>query len=158
LGTGDATLGSLSPNAPTLYSNPHAWRVDHSVCGYNVSQALRLNSLFAFPFHGNRLIEGWQLSGILTASTGLPFNVTDGVDQSNQINGVPRPDYAPNNQAITVGGNSYPACTNHPIIGTTALWFNPNCSNPEAFGTLGNFSREGLYGPGLAWRIWTWPF
>ena len=149
LGTGDATLGSLSANAPTLYSNPHAWGADRSVCGYNVTQALRLNSLFAFPFHGNRLIEGWQLSGILTASTGLPFNVTDGVDQSNQINGVPRPDYAPNNPAITVGGISYPACNNHPIIGTTAQWFNPNCFNPEAFGTLGNFSREGLYGPGL---------
>jgi hypothetical protein len=109
-----------------------------------------LNSLIAFPFHGNRLIEGSQLARILTASTGLPFNVTDGVDQSNQINGVPRPDYAPNNPAITVGGNSYPACNNHPIIGTTALWFNPNCFNPEAFGTLGNFSREGLYGPSLA--------
>ena len=29
------------------------------------------------------------------------------------------------------------------------MWFNPNCFSQEAFGTLGNFSREGLYGPGL---------
>jgi len=149
LGTGDATLGSLSANSPTLYSNPHDRAPDYSVCGYNVTQALRVNSLVALPFHGNRLVEGWQLSGILAANTGLPFNVTDGVDQSNQINGVPRPDYAPNNPAITVGGVSYPACNNHPFLGTVRTWFNPNCFNPEAFGTLGNFSREGLYGPGL---------
>ena len=32
---------------------------------------------------------------------------------------------------------------------TVNLWFNPNCFNQQAFGTLGNFSREGLYGPGL---------
>ncbi len=149
LGTGDATLGSLSGNAPTLYSNPHDWQYDYSVCGYNITQALRLNGLYAIPFHGNRFVEGWQISGILSASSGLPFNVTDGVDQSNQINGVPRPNYAPNNPAATVNGISYPACNNNPYIRTVALWYNPNCFVPETYGTLGNFAREGLYGPGL---------
>jgi Carboxypeptidase regulatory-like domain len=149
MGTGDAVLGSLSGNAPTLYSNPHDWQADYSVCGYNVTQALRVNSLVTLPFHGNRLFTGWQISGILAANTGLPFNVTDGVDQSNQIDGVPRPNYAPNNPAITVNGISYPACDNHPIIGTAAMWYNPNCFSQEEFGTLGNFGREGLYGPGL---------
>jgi hypothetical protein len=149
LGTGDATLGSLSGNAPTLYSNPHDWSYDYSVCGYNVTQALRVNSLYILPFHKNRLVEGWQISGILTASSGLPFNVTDGVDQSNQINGVPRPNYAPNNPAATFNGVSYPACNNQPYLRTVNLWFNPNCFAQEPFGTLGNFAREGLYGPGL---------
>ena len=31
-------------------------------------------------------MEGWQLTGILAASTGLPFNVSDGSDQSNSLN------------------------------------------------------------------------
>lgn len=149
LGTGDATLGSLSGNSPTLYSNPYDRQPDYAACGYNVTQTLRVNSLVALPFRGKRLVEGWQISGILAAATGLPFNVTDGVDQSNQINGVPRPNYAPNNPAVTVNGISYPACDNHPILGTVGMWFNPNCFSQEAFGTLGNFAREGLYGPGL---------
>ena len=149
LGTGDATLGSLSANSPTLYSNPHDRAPDYSVCGYNVTETLRLNSVVRLPFRGNRVVEGWQLSGILTANSGLPFNVTDGVDQSNQINGVPRPNYAPDNPAATLNGIRYPACNNHPILGTTGLWFNPNCFVQEPFGTLGNFAREGLYGPGL---------
>jgi hypothetical protein len=150
LGTGDATLGSLSANSPTLYSNPHDRSPDYSVCGYNVTEALRLNSVVALPFRGNRLVEGWQLAGILTANSGLPFNVTDGVDQSNQINGVPRPNYAPDNPAATLNGIAYPACNNHPILGTVGMWFNPNCFVQEPFGTLGNFAREALYGPGLA--------
>jgi hypothetical protein len=29
------------------------------------------------------------------------------------------------------------------------MYFNPNCFSQEAFGTLGNFGREGLYGPAL---------
>jgi len=149
LGTGDATLGSLSGNSPTLYTNPHDRSPDYSVCGYNVTQALRLNSVLALPFRGNRLVEGWQLSGILTANTGLPFNISDGVDQSNQINGVPRPNYAPQNPAATFNGIAYPACSNHPIVGTVGMWFNPNCFVQEPFGTLGNFAREGLYGPGI---------
>lgn len=149
LSTGDAVVSSLSGNAPTLYSNPYDWKADYSVCGYNVTQALRLNGLITLPFQGNRLVEGWQISGILAASSGLPFSVSDGVDQSNQINGVPRPNYAPNNPAATINNISYPACNNSPILGGPAMYYNPNCFSQEPFGTLGNFSREGLYGPSL---------
>jgi len=149
---GDGTLATLSGNAPSNYENPYDRSYDRGVCGFNVTHAFRLNMLGTLPFHGNQFVEGWQLSGIFAANTGLPFNVIDNVDQSNQINAqqFPRPDYAPDNPAATIGGISYPACNNRPIIGTAAMWFNPNCFNPQAFGTLGNFGREGLVGPSLA--------
>jgi hypothetical protein len=148
---GDGTLATLSGNAPSNYENPYDRSYDRGLCGFNVTHTFRLNMLGNLPFHGNRLIEGWQLSGILSANTGLPFNVIDNVDQSNQINATnfPRPNYTPNNPAVTLGGISYPACNNQPIIGTAAMWFNPNCFSQQAFGTLGNFGREGLIGPGL---------
>jgi hypothetical protein len=152
LGTGDAVLGSLSGNSPTVFSNPFDRSPDYAVCGFNVTHALRVNSLVSLPFHGNRVVEGWQLSGVLAASSGLPFNVTTGVDQSNQLgSAATRPNYAPNNPAFTdpVTHISYPACNNHPILSGTAMYFNPNCFSQEAFGTLGNFAREGLVGPGL---------
>jgi len=150
LGTGDATLGSLSGNSPTVFSNPFTRAPDFSVCGYNVTQALRVNGLYNLPFHGNRLVEGWQLTGILSGSTGLPFNVTSGVDESNQLGAAgTRPNYAPNNPALTVGSVNYPACNNSPILGGATMYFNPNCFSQEAFGTLGNFAREGLVGPSL---------
>lgn len=147
--SGDASLGSLSGNAPTLYENPYQRGPDYSVCGFNITHALRVNGLFELPFHGNRLVEGWQLTGILAASTGLPFNVTDGVDQSNQLTGVPRPNYNPTAAAQTISGISYPACNNNPILGGATMYFNPICFSQEPFGTLGNFGREGLYGPAL---------
>ncbi len=149
--SGDASLGSLSGNAPTTYENPYDRAPDFSVCGFNITHALRVNGLFELPFHGNRLVEGWQLTGILAASTGLPFNVSDGVDQSNQLSGVPRPNYNPTApaQTNTTTGISYPACNNNPILGGATMYFNPGCFSPEAFGTLGNFGREGLYGPSL---------
>lgn len=155
LSDGDAALASLSGNAPTVYENPYNRGYDYSLCGYNVTQALRVNGLYTLPFHGNRFVEGWQISEILSASTGLPFNITDGVDQGNQLeqNGTQvteRPNYSPNNPAVVRNGVTvYPACNNDPIIGTATMWFNPNCFSPEPFGTLGNFGREGLVGPGL---------
>lgn len=149
LSTGDAALGTLAANVGLNASNPYNRQQDYSVCGYNVTQAFRLNSLYQLPFKGNRFVEGWQFTGIIAASTGLSFNVTDGVDQSGQLNSTPRPNYAPNNPAATINGISYPACNNNPYIRTVALWFNPNCFVPEAFGTLGNFARQGLVGPGL---------
>jgi hypothetical protein len=149
LSTGDAYLGSLAGNAPNINSNPYDFSVDRSLCAYNVEHALRLNTLVALPFHGNRIVEGWQITGILAANTGLPFNVTDGVDQSNQITGVPRPNYSPNNPARTVGTVNYPACNNNPVLGGATMYFNPNCFTQEAFGTLGNLGREALVGPSL---------
>jgi hypothetical protein len=148
---GDATIAPLFLNGPANYENPYDRSYDRGLCGFNVTHTVRLNMLGNLPFKGNRLIEGWQLSGILAANTGLPFNVIDNVDQSNQINATnfPRPNYDPNRPAATIDGISYPACNNHPIIGTAAMWFNPNCFSQQPFGTLGNFGREGLTGPGL---------
>ena len=149
---GDAVLASLSGNAPTSYENPFNRGYDTSRCSFNATQAFRLNALYDLPFRGNRLVSGWQVSGIWSASTGLPFNVSDGVDQSNQleVTATSRPNYAPNNPAATINGISYPACDNNPILGTgQRCIYNPNCFSAEAFGTLGNFGREGLIGPGL---------
>ena len=152
MSTGDASaVSALSGNAPIVNENPYDRRYDYSVCGYNITQSLVANGLVALPFHGNRLIEGWQLTGILVANTGTPINISDGADQSNQIDNstVPRPNYAPNNPAATIGGINYPACNNSPILGSAGMYFNPNCFSQQTFGTLGNFGREGLNGPKL---------
>ena len=148
-GTGDAVLGSLSGNSPTTFENPFNRQPDFSVCGYNITQALRVNAVYQLPFHGNRLVEGWQLTGLLSGSTGLPFNVSDGVDMSNQLGATARPNYTPGNAAVTVGATNFPACNGNPILGGATMYFNPNCFSQEAFGTLGDFGREGLVGPPL---------
>ncbi len=148
---GDSVLASLNGNGPSVFGNPYNRAYDQARCAYNATNVFRLNALYDLPFHGNRVVEGWQITGIWQASSGLPFNVTDGIDLSNQlgITTTPRPNYNPNGAAFSANGVSYPACNNTPIIGSASLWFNPTCFSPQAYGTLGNLGREALWGPGL---------
>ena len=78
----------------------------------------------------------------------MPFNVNTGFDRAGFLSGsTPRPNYAPNNPALTLNGVTYPACNNQPIVGSVALWFNPNCYALQPAGTFGNAGRNTLRGP-----------
>jgi hypothetical protein len=86
-----------------------------------------------------KLLSGWQLSGIITWETGLPFSPLDGFNNSRDGNtGTPdRPSWNPN-----FSGNLYPKTVNQ--------WFNPNAFVLAPAGTYGNVGRNVLRGPGLA--------
>lgn len=50
------------------------------------------------PFKGNALVRGWQISGILTATSALSQNIQDGYDEAaggTPVALTPRPDYVP---------------------------------------------------------------
>ena len=101
------------------------------------------NVVYLLPFHGNRLVEGWQVSGIFTAQSGSPFTVTDGFDQA----GV-------NSNAVTPRPNVVPGCDPYinkredsPSGIVEPLWLNTNCYEIEAPGTLGDGTRNSLVGP-----------
>jgi hypothetical protein len=85
----------------------------------------------------NALFGGWQLSGIGTARTGLPLNVTMSRSASalpDGINGSQRPDVVP-------GQPLYP--TNQ----SPTLWLNPFAFTTPANGKWGNAGRNILNGP-----------
>jgi hypothetical protein len=95
---------------------------------------LRVNGLWVLPFHGNQLVEGWQISGIQTATTGMPFNISNGFDIAGyQASGTPRPDYV----------QGCDANAGH----TAQRWFNTSCFTVPAVGTLGNLGRATGRGP-----------
>ena len=138
---------------PSAIENPFDQKNDHAPCSFDIPKVLRVNGLWALPFHGNRLVEGWQLSGIVSSYGGVPINVNTGFDRALFSAGnTPRPNYAPNNPAQTIAGVSYQACNNNPILGREGLdtigrWFNPNCYLLEPVGTFGNTGRNTLRGP-----------
>ena len=134
---GGSPLGSINGgNSPSNYENPYDRSIDRGPCYFNARHVFRANGLINLPFRGNRLIEGWQLTGILTQNTGLPFSVSTGFDQVGYTStGTPRPDYV-------AGCNVQ--------VRTVNQWFNPACFSVEAPGTLGNAGRNTLIGPGLA--------
>ena len=91
----------------------------------------------ALPFKGNKLVEGWQISGIMSASSGLVYNISDGYDEvtggSNPDEMTPRPNYVAGcniNEGASIN-----------------QWFNPNCFTIQAPGTFGNLGRNTGRGP-----------
>jgi hypothetical protein len=91
------------------------------------------------------LTSGWELSGIVRASTGFPVTLRADGDNSlmgsipNGINNrsLDLPDY--NGAPLNLNGN--------PRNGLP--YFNTAAFSPNALGTPGNASRRSFYGPGM---------
>jgi hypothetical protein len=64
-------------------SDPHNLARDKGVCDFDVRHNFVANTVYRLPFSGSRWVDGWQLSGILTARSGTPFSIQDGIDQAN---------------------------------------------------------------------------
>ena len=113
---------------------------------------LAISYIYGLPFFrgsglANRVLGGWQVSGITIAQTGTPFSVTNGTDFGDNAgvgNGVAtagsRPDLV---------GNPHSGFSRNQEPGT----FGPLFYNPAAFAiprglTFGNVGRNSLYLPG----------
>jgi Carboxypeptidase regulatory-like domain len=136
-GLEEGATGQLDPYDP-LY--------DYGDCTFDLRHNLVANVIYQLPFHGNRLIEGWQLSGIFTAQSGSPFSISDGFDQAGLVNNAEatRPDYTP-------GCDPYVRQkVLNPVSGIVEPeWLNNDgaCFTLEPAGTLGDAGRNTLIGP-----------
>ena len=121
-------------------SDPYNLARDKGVCDFDVRHNLVANSVYTLPFHGNAFVEGWRFGGILTARSGTPFSIQDGIDQANLNNPAGQPGERP---------NLVPGFSNNPIVGKVSEWFNPSAFALQPFGTLGDLGRNTLFGPKL---------
>ena len=92
-GLEEGAVGLLDPYDP---------RYDYGNCTFDLRHNFVGNVIYQLPFRGNRLVEGWQVSGIVTLQSGSPFSVMDGFDQAGLNNNVA--DTRPN---VTPGCNPY---------------------------------------------------
>lgn len=128
-------LGSFNISSTAAFTDPYNTNIDKAVCSYDQTHVFKLNGLYLLPFRGNRFVEGWQFTGIITANSGLPVNVADGYDEAaggTPVALVPRPNY---NSGCTVQ------------VGKVDEWFNPGCFSLEAPGTFGDTGRDTVRGP-----------
>lgn len=134
----DDSSGTFGLENGTPWENPYNGHLDYGRCNFDIESALHLSTLVALPFHGNRFKEGWQLTGILSLTSGPPFNINDGFDQAGlQITSTgiqERPNYISGCKVIVGSPNEY---------------FNPNCFSLPAVGTLGDLGRNVFSGPGV---------
>jgi len=84
-----------------------------------------------------KLINGWQLNGIMSVLSGPPFTPQVGSNQSGNGGGGDRP-------------NWNPAFSGSVITGSPNQWFNPNAFVIPTSGTFGNVGRGVLRAPGFA--------
>jgi hypothetical protein len=134
-GLEEGAVGLLDPYDP---------RYDYGNCTFDLRHNFVGNVIYQLPFHGNRLVEGWQVSGIFTMQSGSPFSVLDGFDQAGLDNNVA--DTRPN---VIPGCNPY--VRKRATLGTVVepQWINRSCFALQPAGTLGNSRQNSLFGPRL---------
>jgi hypothetical protein len=139
----DGSASSGLEQASVEVLDAYYQRFDRAACTFNITHALRVNGLYKLPFHGNKLVSGWQVSEILSAATGYPINVTNGLlPQVANTGGITadRPNFV---------AGCHPYGGQGKLSGPFVQWFDPSCYTPQPFATLGNVGRNSLAGPGL---------
>jgi hypothetical protein len=148
LDDGDNMNTSVATNSPAFVANPLQPKADYGRASFDMRHAAVVNATYDLPFgrgnttHAHRwvgLIGNWQLSGIETLQSGLPF--------------TPQSSYNPSNDGDTrnpVRPSLNPDFTGHVILGGPNRYFDPNAFIQPLPGTYGNAGRNILQGPGLA--------
>ena len=143
----DNGSGLRSPGDQLKPQQGDCWECENGRSVFDVRHRLTTSFLYELPFGTGRkylsrggvlnaLAGGWQLAGMLRASSGFPLTVTSGVDRSNTAHGYDRPN--------AVAGVS-------PDLDdpSTSAWFNVAAFQMNALGTFGNLGRATLTGPGV---------
>jgi carboxypeptidase family protein/TonB-dependent receptor-like protein len=131
----DLSSGNFGGEGGTASTNPYDPEYDEGPCGFSRTHTFRGSAVVALPFSGNRFVEGWQISGILSRTSGSPFTPAIGFDQSGLATATQRPNLA--------SGHDLDGAVTHNIN----QWFDPTAFALPAPGTLGTVGRNSLVGP-----------
>jgi len=117
---------------------------------FDIRHMLNVGWVYDLPFFrnpglANKILGGWQYSGIFTAQTGTPYTPTNAANYGDNA-GV----------GNSVGSGSYPDLIGNPTIGIPNVplaGFGPLGANPSAFAapqglTFGDAGRNSLRNPG----------
>ena len=121
------------------YQDPNNRRAEWASCNFDRRHIFNTSLVAVSPGFGSSFLKRataeWQVSPIVTATSGQPTTITDGgTDISLTGVGADRPDVA------LTGGSVLPH--------TTSAWFNPAAFVRQAAGTFGNAGRDSIVNPG----------
>lgn len=120
-------------------ADPYDKKYDYGLCSFDIRNNFTGNILYTLPFHGNRLVSGWEVASIFTAASGLPVTIQESADVAG-LGGIQgdRPNYS----GACPGGKDQ-------VLGKWYNWFNASCYVAQTYGTLGDVGRGSVEGPGL---------
>jgi len=132
----DQSSGASGGEAGTVQTNPYDPDYDYGPCVFDVPHSFRASAVMALPFGGNRWLDGWTITGIVTALSGSPFTPVIGFDQAGTASPSQRPSLAPDRRIDDV------------VRGGITQYFDPTAFVLPAPGTFGTVGRNSLRGPG----------
>ena len=148
LDDGDNMNTSVATNSPAFVANPLQPKSDYGRASFDVRHAAVINATYDLPFGrggtsqghpwAERLFGNWQLSGVQTLQSGLPF--------------TPQLSYNPSNDGDTrnpVRPSMNLNFTGPVIQSGPNQYFNPKAFVQPLPGTYGNAGRNIIQGPGL---------
>jgi hypothetical protein len=121
--------------------NPYYLRYNWGPCDNDRRHNFIVSSVYSLPFHGNRFVEGWQLSGIWNWVSGAPFSPLAGFDVAGA-----GPFQPVQEQRASWASGCNPK---NSVVERGIQWFKPSCFVLPTVGTLGDVSRNSLNGPRL---------
>jgi hypothetical protein len=130
---------------PSGLTDPFNRRFDYGISNDDVPHVVNVSGIWQIPnapLHGitGRLLNGWELTSLLTWHDGFPFSIMSGRDNSFSGVGADRADY--------IGGNAtLPTGRAHGQL--ISEYFNVAAFVPNAVGTFGNSGKNILRGPGF---------
>jgi hypothetical protein len=150
LDDGDSMNTSVATNSPAFASNPlNPLQADYGRASFDIRHSATINATYNLPFGRktssaantwwNGIIGNWQVSGIETLVSGLPF--------------TPQLSYNPSNDGDTrnpVRPSLNPNFSGPIILGGPGRYFDPNAFVAPLANTYGNAPRNFLQGPGIA--------
>jgi hypothetical protein len=137
--------GAQANNQAQMIMDRNDLRRDWGPAALNITSQSSISARYELPFGRgtsgleNKVIGGWQLSGIATLLSGFPFTPQIGSNRSGD--GDTR---NPDRPSVN------PSFSGPVLLQKPNQWFNPNAYILPAAGTFGNLGRETLTGPGLA--------
>jgi outer membrane receptor protein involved in Fe transport len=121
-------------------------RAERGRASFDATHNFVAAATYEFPinpgFRGvaDKLLNGWEMTGLLTARSGFPFGLFVGFDRANDASAddvAQRPDVAP--------GRSYESA----VTGRVEQYIDPTAFRLAPAGSYGNSGRNVLEGPGF---------
>lgn len=130
----------------TAMEDPYNPRKDMANCGFDrrhiINSSLVAESHFGLTGWEGYAINHWELAPLLRITSGAPFNVTSGLDNSLTDVGNDRPNLV----SPAVYSHAKPTQAN---VNNSSVFINSSAFTTNAIGTYGNVGRNAFVGPKL---------
>jgi hypothetical protein len=139
----------LGSTAATQFTDITQPRLNYALSDFDLRHRISGNGIYALPFKGNRLVEGFRAAGIVQWQTGNPLNITSistytgtsGVQHPNLIGAIPY-----TKQYTTSGTVNWFTNPSSTVCATAAA----GCTFQLPSTGFGSMGRNAARGPGFA--------